>query len=276
MPFDGFFLRMDAGVVDFTNQKSESWVKMEVRKIRHVQVNLGFGSAKYTLPLQCCDVVSTMAIASRPDGLNEQTIADMEAVEEKRLSQESEQHMVFDDDLDANENGDWLRGSGWPRWFRHKPLPIIITAAMMPAKGHPQDLFLGKWYGQDCISPVASERALQLLVAASHQVLRRCLETLAHTPRTLRYWLRSWTPAYSSYAFEAPTPATIQTYSRIWIGNLCYVFRVWLLAQALRESTIELCGLRLTDAQVSAMDHTWAMLTKQVTRDRKGSTEPLP
>lgn len=102
----------------------------------------------------------------------------MEADEEARLCREHEQAPAFDDDLETDENSDWLRGCGWPPWFQHKPIPILLTAASLPAEGCPRDLFLGRWNELDCISPAASERTSQLLVAASRQVLSRCQETL--------------------------------------------------------------------------------------------------
>lgn len=188
----------------------------------------------------------------------------MEADEEARLQKENEQSVAFDEELEQDESSDWLQGCCWPQWFRHKPIPLLLTARSMPVGGCPRDLFLGNWHGMDCISPAASERALQLLVVASHQVLARCQLTLQNTPRVLRCWLRSWTPAYFPYPFDSPSAKTVKKYSRIWVSGVCYFMRLRLLTSHLRESTVDLCSVEFNNAQTSAMDSVWAVLSKTV------------
>jgi len=88
---------------------------------------------------------STTCCAADEDATNsdeatpaERTLAEMEADEEAWLCREHEQAPAVDDDLETDENSDWLRGCGWPRWFQHKPIPILLTAASLPAEGHAQ------------------------------------------------------------------------------------------------------------------------------------------
>lgn len=49
----------------------------------------------------------------------------MEADEEERTHRGGEQDLALDD-LEADENTNWLRGYGWPWWFRHKLKPVIF------------------------------------------------------------------------------------------------------------------------------------------------------
>ena len=44
----------------------------------------------------------------------ERTLAEMGADEETRLQKENEQDVAFDEELELDENSDWLRGCGWP------------------------------------------------------------------------------------------------------------------------------------------------------------------
>ena len=184
----------------------------------------------------------------------ERTLADVEADEEARICEEAEQGIAFDQELETDENSDWLRGCGWPRWFRQKPIPLLLAAASIPVAGCPRDLFLGRWNGVDCVSPAAAERSLQLLVVASHRVLARCQETLGSTPRVLRCWVRSWTHSFSPYPFDLPSAPTVRKYSHTWISGVCYFMRLHLLARRLCETTLHLCGFALTNAQKSAID----------------------
>lgn len=198
----------------------------------------------------------------------ERTLADMEAAEEARLCDESQSGAPTDDELETDENSDWLRGCGWPRWFHQKPIPLLVNAATIPGEGYVCDLFLGRWHGLECVSPAASERALQLLVSASWHVLARCQETLGSTPRILRCWVRSWTHSYFPYPFDLPTVSTVRRYSRIWIAGLCYFVRLRLLANSLREDMAVLSGVQLSDPQKSAIDDVWGMLTQLVATER--------
>ena len=52
--------------------------------------------------------------------VEERTLGEMEADEEERTHRGGEQDLALDDDLEADENTDWLRGYGWPGRFRHK------------------------------------------------------------------------------------------------------------------------------------------------------------
>jgi hypothetical protein len=57
----------------------------------------------------------------------------MEAEEEERLAKEYEERtLALDQELEYDENTDWLRGSGWPVWFARKSLGLISAAAMIP------------------------------------------------------------------------------------------------------------------------------------------------
>jgi len=119
----------------------------------------------------------------------------MGAEEEKRLLEEWHETIALDEELEHDENTDWLRGCGWPKWFANRPLHPITAAAVSPSFDARKDLRLGIWNGLECISPAASERVLWKLLQATDKVFVRCEETLAQTPRVLRCWLRSWTPS---------------------------------------------------------------------------------
>jgi hypothetical protein len=200
-------------------------------------------------------------------------LAKMEAEEERRLIWESEQYAAFDDDLDQDENSDCLRGSRWPQWFKHKPVHVIVAAAARPCKGLAKDLFLGEWNGVPCVSTAAAERTFQVLSLGTQSVLERCQESLRHTPRALRCWVRSWKATYYPYAFDLPTAKTIDRYSTVWIQGLCYFFRIHMLARKLKETTVQICGLEFTEAQSSAMGTLWKKLTEFCASQRQLSSE---
>ena len=68
----------------------------------------------------------------------------MEAEEEARLVGEIQGSTALTDELEHDENTDWLRGSGWPMWFAQKPLHLIIATSQAPSSRN-EDLNLGSW-----------------------------------------------------------------------------------------------------------------------------------
>jgi hypothetical protein len=110
----------------------------------------------------------------------------LEAEEENRLCRDPE--IVIHEDLETDEDSEWLCSCNWTAWFKHKPIPLLITAIMVPAPSCPGALYLGKWHEISCSSTATDEQVLQLLVIASRAVIERCVKTLEHTPRTLRCW----------------------------------------------------------------------------------------
>ena len=192
-------------------------------------------------------------------------LARMEDEEEKRLLEEWDETIALDEDLEHDENTDWLRGCGWPKWFANKPLHLIAAAAVSPSFDTRKDLHLGIWNGLECISPAASERVLWKLLHAADEVFVRCEETLVQTPRVLRCWLRSWTPSFLPYPFELPErEKSRRRYQSYWRRFLCYIFRIRRLARNLRERTHDISGLQLSNPQVAMMDDIWAGLADLV------------
>lgn len=90
----------------------------------------------------------------------------MEKDEEKRIHNLKDREIALHDDLETDENTEWLCASGWARWFQHKPLSLLVTAATMPLPGCAKDLFLGSWHGVKCLSPAKMEKTLQLVAIA--------------------------------------------------------------------------------------------------------------
>ncbi|KAJ9634203.1 hypothetical protein H2199_009087 [Coniosporium tulheliwenetii] len=189
----------------------------------------------------------------------------MEAEEEKRLLEEHEETIALDEELEHDENTEWLRGCGWPKWFANRPLHLIAAASTSPSFDVMKDLQMGTWHGLECVSPAASERVLRKLLQATHKVFVRCEETLAQTPRVLRSWLRSWTPSFLPYPFELPQrEKTKRKYYSYGQRFLCYIFRIQRLARNLREKTYDISGLQLSSQQVAMMDYIWAGLSDLV------------
>jgi hypothetical protein len=112
----------------------------------------------------------------------------MEDEEEARLLREEKELMSPSTELEYDENTDWLRGCGWPRWFANKPLYLIIaTSRVLPASG--EAVYLGTWDGMDWISCTASETKLRQSLEVIALVLDRCEETLRQTLWVMRCWL---------------------------------------------------------------------------------------
>lgn len=126
----------------------------------------------------------------------------MEAEEEKRLCREPE--IIIHEDLETDEDSEWLRACNRATWFKHKPNPLLVMATSVPAPGCFSTLCLGKWHGIKCCSPATSERVLQLLIIASRAVIDRCVRTLQRTPRTSRCWAQSCGPSFTQYSFDCP------------------------------------------------------------------------
>lgn len=169
--------------------------------------------------------------SDNPDPDGNLNLTQMESEEEERLLRQDQENLALDEELEHDENTDWLRGSGWPRWFAQKPLHIIVAATTLPSRDCYRELYLGTWYGVECTSTVASERALYLSLQATQQVLERCEETLRQTPRVLRCWLRSWTFSYLPYPFEMPrarASRSTKEYGRNFCA-MCSASRVWLV-----------------------------------------------
>lgn len=128
----------------------------------------------------------------------------MEAEEEQRLLSEQSNAIALDEELEHDENTEWLRGCEWLAWFACKPIHLIVAATKLLSTNTLEDFPLGLWSGFEYVSPSGSERVIWKIIEASKVVFRRCEETLKQTPRVLRCWLRSWTPSFLAFPFELP------------------------------------------------------------------------
>jgi hypothetical protein len=227
------------------------------------------------------DVTHTSQGGERPSwdrfAIDEPTtdaLLQMEAEEEARLLQQDRESMFLSNELEHDEKTDWLRGCGWPRWFAHKPLHLIIATSRSPLSTN-EAIHLGTWNCRDWISCAASETNLRQLSKIVHLVLDRCEETLEQTPRVMRCWLRSWGSHFYAYPFELPQrDATRARYRSFLIRFLCYVFRSWHVCQTLDQSLSEVYGLKLSDVQVQIMEFVWLGLTTKESR-APGSSSSL-
>jgi hypothetical protein len=67
--------------------------------------------------------------SSSPQQDAEAELLELEAEEEDRLCRDPE--IVIHDDLETDEDSEWLRACNWATWFKHKPIPLLITATMV-------------------------------------------------------------------------------------------------------------------------------------------------
>jgi hypothetical protein len=149
----------------------------------------------------------------------------MEDEEEARLLREEQELMSLSNELEHNENTDWLRGCGWPRSFGNKPLHLIVATSRVPPASS-KAVHLGTWDGMEWISCAAFETKLRRLPEVIALVLDRCEETLQQTPRVMRCWLRSWGSHFYAYPFELPQRVATRSRYRSYLNHfLCYVFR---------------------------------------------------
>jgi hypothetical protein len=71
--------------------------------------------------------------------------------EENRLGREPE--IAMHEDLKTDEDNEWLRACNWASWFKHKPIPLLVTETTVPSPSCPGNIYLGKWLGIECLSP---------------------------------------------------------------------------------------------------------------------------
>lgn len=168
--------------------------------------------------------------------------------------------MSLSNELEHDEKTDWLRGCGWPHWFAHKPLHLIIATSRVPPSSG-EDVHLGTWDCKEWVSCAASETKLRQLLKVAALVLDRCEETLRQTPRVMRCWLRSWGSHFYAYPFELPQREATRSRYRSYLNRfLCYVFRSWQVCRTLGQSLGEVYGLRLSEMQVRRMESVWSGL----------------
>jgi hypothetical protein len=186
----------------------------------------------------------------------------MEEEEEARLAEEAQGFTCLVEELEHDENTEWLRGCAWPRWFAHKPLHLITATATTPSRRE-QDLDLGWWNSVEWISDATMEANLRRLLEITSRVLARCEETLLQTPRVFCCWLRSWGLSFYPYPFELPQrSSTKQKYYLYFNRFLCYVFRSWRLCLQLGQNMEGIYGLRLTRDQLFVMEAVWKAIAK--------------
>lgn len=227
----------------------QGWIKRRVvQSTRYWIVDMSAGSTP------CCP--ENCDQSKDPQQNAETELLQLEAEEENRLCREPE--IVIQEDLETDEDSEWIRACNWTTWFKHKPIPLLIAATMVPAPSCPSAFYLGKWHGVECSSPAESERVLQLIVIASRAVIERCVKTLQHTPRTLRCWTQSSSSSFSPYPFDCPRPPTLKRYTRIWSSAICYFFRMWDQERRLKEHTAQLCGIEFTPDQRGCMRSVWS------------------
>ena len=81
---------------------------------------------------------------------------------------------------------------------------------------------------------------------ASKVVFQRCKDTLKHTPRVLRCWLRSWTSSFLAFPFKLPQREQIRRrYYSDHERFICYVFSIRALARNVKDLTSDITGLHL-------------------------------
>jgi hypothetical protein len=198
----------------------------------------------------------------------------IEMEEEQRLLNEQGHAVALDDELDHDENTEWLRGSEWPTWFANKPIHLVVAAASLPYLDTLRDFSLGVWNGFECVSPAGSERVIWKIMEASKVVFQRCEDTLKHTPRVLRCWLRSWTPSFLAFPFELPQrEQTRRRYYSYHERFICYVFRIRALARNVKDLTSDITGLHLNAAQTAMLDHVWDVMAGLVKEADHGAVQ---
>ena len=106
----------------------------------------------------------------------------MEEEEEARLAEEAPGFTYLVGELEPDENTEWLRGCGWPRWFVHKPLHLATSTARTPSRRE-EDVYLGSWNSLEWTSDASLEVSLRTLLGISSRVFARCEGTLLQTPR---------------------------------------------------------------------------------------------
>jgi hypothetical protein len=50
----------------------------------------------------------------------------------------------YNEDLKTDEDSEWLCACKWPTWFKHKPIPLLATATVMPTPSCLSALYLGR------------------------------------------------------------------------------------------------------------------------------------
>ena len=196
------------------------------------------------------------------DGPDAFALQQMEEEEEARLAEEAQGFTCLVGELEHDENTEWLRGCGWPRWFAHKPLHLVTSTATTPSRRE-EDMYLGSWNGEKWVSDASMETSFRTLLEISSRAFARCEETLLQTPRVFCCWLRSWGLSFYPYPFELPQRSrTKQKYYLYFNRFLCYVFRAWRLCLQLGQNLEETYGLRLTRDQLLVMESVWRSIAK--------------
>ena len=124
------------------------------------------------------------------------------------MRQEGQDHLCIDD----SETTLWLKHTGWPQWFRNRPLDIIAASGRLPvrhANAYNEDLVLGRWKGQLLPSTAANE--------AWMRVLMRAVDTLTRTPYQSRCWLTSYQQGmFQHRPLRVMAAATARSYKSKW------------------------------------------------------------
>ncbi|KAK5073398.1 hypothetical protein LTR70_010298 [Exophiala xenobiotica] len=174
-----------------------------------------------------------------------------ELEEEQRLEREYYACLALEEELEHDQNSDWLRGYRWPVWFRGQPLGLLVVASQLPSLDQTQDLVMGTWHGLTCTSSAADEQVLRGILCATESVFTRCEATLQETPRFL------------PYPFEAlKRESGRRRYRNIWRRYVCYLFRMSRLARRLQERLYDLCGLHMNSDQTVMLESVWVEFTK--------------
>ena len=172
----------------------------------------------------------------------------------------SEHEVTINEDLETDENTEWIQASGWARWFRHKPFPLRVAAATVPPPGCPTPLHLGTWYGVECSSSQNAEKTLGLLVRAAFEVIDRCLGSLQRTPRDPSLL----GPRLGSDFLPIPfriSSACNRSAIRANMGERIVLFLPQLEScSPSNESTSDVCAVEFTAEQEISMHKVWVRL----------------
>jgi hypothetical protein len=145
----------------------------------------------------------------------------MEDEEEARLLREEQEWMSLSNELEHDENTDWLRGCGWPRWYANKPLHHNETETVAEGES----------------SHARSMRRDASTDATSHVLLAAKLGlALLHV------------------SLELPQRGATRSRYRSYLNRfLCYVCRSWQVCETMSRSLGVAYGLELSEVQAQRM-----------------------
>jgi hypothetical protein len=150
----------------------------------------------------------------------------------------------------------WMNHTQWAARYQGARRDILVNITKIRACSLGRELPVGRYDGDDLVSPEEDERKVAMLIAAMDRAFDRCEETLRRTGRPILCWLHTY---HGTRFYPKPfkllfREASRQKYRRLWKKFIVFIFRAYRMVRQRRKAVLR---IRFTKEQLKQLKIVW-------------------